>query len=290
MGKVLYNLAKTPESLLFDLINSANNTPFEEGHIRFGPPAVRGDGRCDVVVTAVESSNWKGSVTVNYKRLDMTYFFASRGVLLAIGTDEFVDSVKPENIITELYRQYGLFFRLDEIFLSFIDQPDPQDPNTIRHYFTITPHPTHLVWEGTMIGEYKVVDPTSEAITSVNLDGMNNPEGSSLTTFPLEYIYYDKLDGTAYKDQLNALVEGFIFSDATQGLWGLGQQLTGDIWTYTNVPTEEYNIYNASVMYNGVNDGEWGIDNSVYANVLVIKVSGGYNLKVAGHLVIPYNN
>lgn len=294
--KILYRLSKEPEELMCDLINHTNNTNFDISHFNFSTPFFNpSTGRCSLTVTPKELSNingkmLSGNVPVDYKRINLTYFFASRALILLI-PEESTDNgqVTEQLILDELLKQKGLFFRLDEIYVSFIKQQDPEDPEKERTYFTITPKPTHLVWEGTLVGEYVIAFHTSNFITQTSLDGLNNPLGLSESTFPLEYLYFGKIDGTVYKHVLKELEEGHVFNEQNEdSLWHLGQNLTGDVWSYIDSPTETYNIYNAVVEYNGVNDGEWGTDQDSFNKVLVIRLDDNYNLKVAGRLVIPY--
>jgi hypothetical protein len=287
----LYNLTKEPEALLCDLINHTNKTEFDTSHFNFSAPYNRSDGRCQVTVSPQVGTVWKGKVEVDYRRLNLTFFFASRGALLLIDESKFVDGVITDTVILEeLLEQHGILFIHDQVYISLIEQPDPENPGSIRTYFTITPKPNHLVWEGTLVGEYRMATLTSDVITTTSLDGLNDPEGLTDTTFPIEYLYYGKIDGTPYVNDLMGLEAGFVFMEPPEdGLWTLGHNITGDVWTYQPVATVEHNVYNSIVEYNGINDGEWGVDTLTFNRVLVITVSPDFNQSVAGHLVIPYN-
>lgn len=289
--KKLYNLTNEPETLLCDLINHTNKTDFNVSHFRFSEPFVRVDGRCQVTVTPNSGTLWKGKVEVDYKRLNLTYFFASRGALLLISESDLVDGKVTEDLILkELLDQHAINLIKDQVYISLLEQPDPEIPGSVRTYFTITPKPNHLVWEGTLVGEYRIATPTSALISNTTLDGMRDPDGLTESTFPIEYLYYGQIDGTPYANELVNFEKGFIFSEPTENkLWGLGQNLTGDVWTYTAEKTVGHNIYMSTVEFNGVNDGSWGDDHTEFSHLLVIVVSVDWNASVAGRLVIPYN-
>jgi hypothetical protein len=287
----LYNLTNEPETLLCDLINHTNNSDFDPSHFRFSPPYVRTDGRCQVTVTPSAGTVWKGNVVVDYRRLNLTYFFASRAALLLINESDLTDgTVSEEVILNELLNQHGILLKKDQVYTSLIEQPDPENPGSVRTYFTITPKPDHLVWEGTLVGEYRIATPTSDLISNTSLDGLQDPAGLTDTTFPIEYLYYGNIDGTDYASDLITYEIGYVFNEPSEsGFWSLGQNLTGDVWVYVAEQTQEHNIYQGTVLYNGANDGDWGVDTLEFSDLLVISVSQDYNLSVAGHLVIPYN-
>lgn len=92
MAKHISDFSKLPDEVVFDLINEQNGTALNNTMVTLGTP-VREAGvgvsyNTNITVTALETSDYAGSVTLGYNRLDVEGFLY--GETLTLPRDEAV--------------------------------------------------------------------------------------------------------------------------------------------------------------------------------------------------------
>lgn len=311
---------KTSKILLVEMINKFNGVRLDPDQLIFGTPVmVQEDGLTTVTVKFKESTGWsQESRPVRYHRVEAN---RTPGLShLTVHLELFTD---PQDVVKALFDQCGVLLEpelieIQEIyggltadqsditnrittthlngFNDVTEEPWQPDPELDRN-FKITFKPEHLVFFGHL---YVMVRPSIKLL-GVNisrqldlrqyyLDGNLNrppvdlyqPKGVLLVSGLSSHLLEDKkTEAYLYEQKVGAIVE------PASEMAELLSYLTGDVWHYTPDATLDFNLYNSTIVYNGLVSSEYNADDPRYSYVMVIEL-GSLCRNLSGLLRIGY--
>lgn len=311
---------KPSKQLLVEMINKFNGVRLDPDLLIFGLPAmVQPDGFTEVTVKFKESTGWsRESRPVRYHRVEANRTPELRNMVIHLET--FTD---PQLVVKALFDQCGLLLEpelieIQEIyggleadqsdinlritnthltgFDETVGEPWVPDPDLDRN-FRITFSSDHLIFFGTI----NVLVRPSIKLLGVNIsrqmdlrqyyqDGNTNrppvdlyqPKGTLLVSGLSSHLLEDKkTEAYLYEQKAGAIIE-----PASQ-MAELLSYLTGDTWQYTPEATLDFNIYNSTIIYNGLVSSEYTADDPRYSYVMVIEL-GALCRNLSGLLRIGY--
>jgi hypothetical protein len=275
-----YNLSG--QQSLLNMANAINNTNLTLLQVAIGNPVVGvSPAATFVMVTPTITSGLTGVIPLNYMRLDIGQYFLNAGAVL-----NFAGPPTEESVLAALLSQYQVYFDPTGVDLSSACTVvlDPNYP----HQATVVPDPNNLLWIGSLVIS---VDPRpllSSILEPGVYPGFTLPAGLSVTS-PAAELVYGVINGQNSINDVEQWHAGDVFSGYLQ-TWPLGVALTSNPWMASATPGP-YNIYGASVTYNGPATGGYAILNGdgtpFVGNVLVIAL-GPACTNLVGDLLITY--
>lgn len=312
---------KPSKQLLVEMINKFNGVSLDADKLIFSDPEeLQGDGKTEVKVKFQTNTGWSNEERpVTYYRIeanrleDLSHLVINNDVLpdnealLKAIFDQCGVLLEPDVIeIQEIYggltaNQADITNRVKLNFLKGFDEVVDvpfQPPTDTDRDFKITFKDNHLVFFGHI---YVLARPVIKLLDSTIArrmdfrdfykDGVYGrppidlyiPQGrlliSELTRTPIG----DPKQTEAYLYEQKA---GPII-DVGNRLVGILMALTGDLWHYTPDATADFNIYNSTILYNGLVTPEYSADDSRYSYVMVIEL-GALCRNLSGKLRIGY--
>lgn len=297
---------KPSKVLLVEMINKFNGVRLDPDQLVFSTPTLlQEDGLTEVSVKFKESTGWsRDSRPIRYHRVELSRVPELRG--LAIHLELFTD---PQEVVKALFDQCGLLLEPDLIeiqeiyggldadqtdinnritrtqlsgFNAVTEEPWTPDPDLDRN-FKITFKPEHLVYFGELIvlvrPSIKLLGVTISRqldLRQYYRDGNLNrppvdlyqPKGVLLVSGLSSHLLEDmKTEAYLYEQKAGAIVE------PTNQLAEVLTFLTGDPWQYTPEAVLDFNIYNSTIIYNGLVSSEYSADDPRYGYVMVIELS-----------------
>ena len=165
---IITDFKKLPKQIIVDLINYDNDTNLVEELLTFGIPVVTTTPfNTSLVVSSVPDSNYIGSVTLKYDRIDIATLLGSKSINIPVGS-----STKVSELIPTINDRFGINLTPDD----YVDRDLPtlalNDVNEIKS-FNITISPNSLIF----IKELNLYAVSSEillssVITRIVLDGL----------------------------------------------------------------------------------------------------------------------
>lgn len=165
---IITDFKKLPKQIIVDLINYDNDTNLVEELLTFGIPVVTTTPfNTSLVVSSVPDSNYIGSVTLKYDRIDIATLLGSKSINIPVGS-----STKVSELIPTINDRFGINLTPDD----YLDRDLPtlalNDINEIKS-FNITISPNSLIF----IKELNLYAVSSEillssVITRIVLDGL----------------------------------------------------------------------------------------------------------------------
>lgn len=309
---------KPSKQLLVEMINKFNGARLEADQLLFGTPVpLQGDGKTSITVKFETDTGWSlESRIIIYYRIEANrheqlkslviyaeYLGDNAAVLKAI-FDQCGVLLEPDQIeVQEIFGgleadQSDITNRITQPFLSgfddVVDPPYMPDPDLDRN-FKITFKDSHLLFFGYL---HVMLRPAIELLGN-NIarrmdfrdfykDGVYGrppvdlyiPEGRLLVAAP-QCTDVKKTEAYLYEQKagpINAL--GSRIADVLVGL-------TGDVWHYSSDLVLDFNIYNSTILYNGLVTPEYSADDSRYSYVMVIEL-GSLCRNLSGKLRIGY--
>lgn len=258
----LVNFSLPSANYLLELINQQNNQAFALTDLVFGNPTV-GTTPTDtnVVVSPSSTTGLTGTVSIDYQRLDISTFFEGAQPTLYIQGTPSIQSVL--DALLDQFQIYGTDGANDGFTITF------NSDNTIA---TIVPNPNHFIWVGTLVA---IIDPRptlSALLSTTTLPGFSLPANQS-PVCPNAHVYYGLVNGTSMVNELQVMQSGDQFNTYLN-TWDIGTTLLNEPW-YANMTPGAYNIYGASVLYNGAAVGPYAVPTSggTYSgNILVLNL------------------
>lgn len=111
---VITDFKKLPKQIIVDLINFDNDTNLEVDLLTFDVPVVTETKfNTSLVVTSVPDSNYIGSVTLKYDRIDINTIIGVHGVNIPVGTAR-----KISDLIPAINKRFGINLTTDDYFDS----------------------------------------------------------------------------------------------------------------------------------------------------------------------------
>lgn len=204
--------SKTPKALLLDEINRANAAPYDltENNCKLGVPtpiAVTKEGyNTEIVVSGIQFRGYVGSVTFQYKRLDLALLFKNQTATFdapAIGTVYAG--------LANLNARYGLNFTQDDLVNhGFYDGAN----------FTVNAKTTSLQYIGVFPARYRNAGyRLNDVIYERNLDCYNHPVDFDL-------VDVGKLSGAMLTFNKDYTDEAYVMAALVDGPLGTGPNFT----------------------------------------------------------------
>ena len=169
---IITDFKKLPKQIIVDLINYDNDTNLVEELLTFGIPVVTEKPfNTSLVVSSVPDSNYVGSVTVKYDRIDISTLLGSKSVNIPVG-----NATKISQLIPIINERFGINLTPDDYIERDLPSLNVNDTNEIKS-FNITIHPNALIF----IKELNLYAVSSEillssVITRIVLDGLRYTE------------------------------------------------------------------------------------------------------------------
>lgn len=308
------------KSLLVEMINKFNAVRLDESQLIFtDPEVVHDDGLTQVKVKFRENMGWSAeSRPVTYYRIEANRHeqlsrlvvhaehLADDAALLKAIFDQCGVLLEPTLIeITEIFGgleadQADINNRITKPFLSGFDGaaevPFVPDPDLDRN-FRITFKANHLIFFGHL---YVMARPALTLLGNTvarRMDFRDYFQDGIKGRPPIDlYIPQGRiLVGDVWLDQKQAkTVEAYLYEQKAGAITAVDSAmdkilkgLTGDVWAYTPGTVSDFNIYNSTVLYNGLVTPEYSADDSRYSYVMVIQL-GDNCRNLSGLLRIGY--
>lgn len=312
---------KPSKSLLVEMINKFNDTKLDASKLLFGVPVpLQADGLSSVTVKFRTDLGWSTEQRpVTYYRIEANRdeqlgrlvihaeTLADTPALLKAIFDQTGVLLEPELIeVQELFGglladQQDITNRVTRPFLKgfdeVVDLPYQPDPDLDRD-FKITFKPEHLIFFGYL---YVLVRP------AINLLGNNISRRMDFRDFYKDGVFgRPPIDlyipgGTLLIGPQHSTVVGdskktqaYLYEQKGGPIVAINNQLanilmalTGDVWHYTPDATVDFNIYNSTILYNGLVTPEYSADDPRYSYVMVIQL-GEKCRNLSGVLRIGY--
>lgn len=169
MAAHVSDFKQTNEKILLDLINEQNDTSLPVGAVTFGKPVevVGGKIATELEVTAASGSGYRGSVTIEYNRVPLS----------------FMNDNEPDLVLeTEAKTTHGLIDALNTAFgilLTTADITDVALPKLLPNVdtdVTVTATEDTLVWHGSVgLKVTATLIELSTVLTNTEMDGLYPP-------------------------------------------------------------------------------------------------------------------
>lgn len=306
---------KPAAQLMLDIFNFTNKTAIEPWQVAFGLPAQVPDDRPEmipdhlndyaivrpaqdtlttIVLTPTPESGWTGEQEMVYRRRVIQDEFVSVPfVIYCVGQEDQV-------ILDELMKEYGLYLDAHLVEIEFVavdlndvifqshmgsildgGNCDFQPP--IAYNVIIRMKPEHPIF----IGELRVY--VREAVRFLDRDVKTTLEvhrylgPGDHNKLPAEMI----LPNNRFVDdkfimrsvKVGDLVQPWIVEKA--------KQVTGDNWVFTQEPAP-FNLYGATVIYNGANTGEIYINDPKVTSAMIVQFSDEHCSNIRGQWILGY--
>lgn len=276
LNLVTYN--QPSAQCLVDLINQDNHQAFTLAQLNFTNPII-GNTPTDTLVTITPSSTsgLTGTVKLEYQRLDIGEYFEGAVPTLYIPTG-IPNAQSVLNALLNQFQIYGAEGANDGFTVTF------NSDNTLA---TIIPNPNSFVWVGTLVAEIDQRPLLAAEILVTALPGFVLPSGIG-STRPQAQAFYGLINGNSMINELLLYHAGDSFSEY-MATWDVGTQILKEPW-YANSTPGDYNLWGASVLYNGAAVGAFAVPTSAGSfngNVLVLNL-GSACLNRCGQLYIIY--
>lgn len=264
-----------PKKSVIDAVNTANATRLKLTDVTFGVPTV---APSDVVTTTGKNtqvrltgngSTWTGSGVVNYTRLNLADLVTLTSNTLKVGP-----VTTTWDIVNYLNFYYGMILATTDIKKEDVSL-DGNGAGTV----TLHAEDKSFGWLGSVtLNLVKGDDLVDYAVTDLSLSGIDYPTGQSAKgQAPLVAYPYDF---TSSKDFITTLTANTVLA---AGTGTNGAQLATilsnainnayHVWT-ANAAATNRNVYNAKVVYNGLNSSQFA-SNQSYKYVMMVQLSDG---------------
>lgn len=308
------------KSLLVEMINKFNAVRLAPDQLFFGDPeVVQGDGLTSVTVKFRENMGWsKESRPVTYYRIEANRHeqlshlvvhaehLADDAALLKAIFDQCGVLLEPALIeITEIFGgldadQADINNRITHPFLNGFDPaadvPFVPDPDLDRN-FKITFKDKHLIFFGHLFVMARPALTLLGNTVARRMDFRDYYRDGIKGRPPVDlYIPQGRiLVGEVITEQKQAKsVEAYLYEQKAGAITAVDSAmarilkgLTGDTWAYTPGTVSDFNIYNSTVLYNGLVTPEYSADDARYSYVMVIQL-GDNCRNLSGLLRIGY--
>ncbi len=170
MAAHVSNFKQTNEKIILDLLNEQNGASLPDSAVTFGTPTelVAGEIGTELVVAAASGSGYKGSVTVGYSRVPLSFMRTYESVLVLE-----TEAKTAHGLIDALNTAFGIQLTVDDL----VDSALPAvEPNVVVDA-TISATATSLVWHGPVT--LRITTPLvglSTVLTVTELDGLYSPK------------------------------------------------------------------------------------------------------------------
>ena len=170
MAAHVSDFKQTNEKIILDLLNEQNGASLPDSAVTFGAPTelVAGEIGTELVVTAASGSGYKGSVTVKYNRVPLSFMNTNEPNLVLE-----TEAKTAHGLIDALNTAFGIQLTVDDLVDSALPAVEPN----VEVGATISATATSLVWHGpvTLKITASLVE-LSTVLTVTNLDGLYPPE------------------------------------------------------------------------------------------------------------------
>ena len=165
---IITDFKKLPKQIIVDLINYDNDTNLVEELLTFGTPVVTtAPFNTSLVVSSVPDSNYIGSVTLKYDRIDIATLLGSKSINIPVGS-----ATKVSDLIPIINNRFNINLTSDDYVDKYLPTLELNDINEIKS-FNITINPNSLIF----IKELNLYAVSSEillssVITRIVLNGL----------------------------------------------------------------------------------------------------------------------
>lgn len=294
----VYRYDKPTEEVLLDILNYTNKTAYESRQLSFGPPLALGDTLTQLVISPTDNVSWQKKATVKYNRLNLGETFEQTPLVIDTPDQDIT------TILRALKDQCRVLFGADEVTLvqdtselanvlthtvlaaSAEDAAEPVVNDQVYNY-RLTAAYGNLIW----VGETPVfVRQTQELMgrdIRTDLAIRHYFAETRSRKVAIELI----VDNTKTADDFAALLKKFPAGSklpASTPFVNVGKFLTGDTWV-SGKERAPFNLYEARVLYNGLNSGEYFTGQRKHSHVLALELSEACT-NLSGIWLIPYRD
>ncbi|MBE0438312.1 MAG: hypothetical protein IBX57_00900 [Gammaproteobacteria bacterium] len=268
MHNLIFDFTKSPEDLLFDLIELKNDFKITDTNVDISIPQALGRTFTSVLLTPKLSSNLTGVVEVFYDRLDLNRLFF--GYNLSFSNIEVLDEETISNVIFERFK---LRILPENIKFTVEDFGE-----TLPKRISIGVKDESILWVGEIEAWWLPDNYLGEVFLTHDLS-------RNATVYKKNaYLYSIEKEFSSLDIALQDLfTEGYIFSTLNEQHVSFLDYLNNNLddpWTLA-VDSEYFNLAGAKVIYNGY------LTNDPIDRVIVISL-GSKCIKLEGNLVIRY--
>lgn len=306
--------------LLVEMINKFNAVRLDATQLVFSNPEVlQNDGLTQVTVKFRDKMGWSPeSRPVTYYRIEANRheqlsrlvvhaeYLADSTALLKAVFDQCGVLLEPDLVeITEIFGglesdQTDISNLITQPFLNGFDGADDvpymPDPDADRN-FMIKFKANHLIFFGHLFVMARPALTLLGNTVARRMDFRDYYQDGIKGRPPVDlYIPQGRiLVGDVWLDQKQAkTVEAYLYEQKAGAITAVDSAmdkilkgLTGDVWVYTPDAVSDFNIYNSTVLYNGLVTPEYSADDSRYSYVMVIQL-GDNCRNLSGLLRIGY--
>ncbi|MGG4591671.1 hypothetical protein ACLPJK_25790 [Pseudomonas aeruginosa] len=301
----VYRYDKPAAEVLLDILNFTNKTAFEPRQLQFDE-LTRTDDYLGTRVTVKpkEGIRWTRSHNLFYDRLPMDEVFRCAPLVVD------VDEVSEHAILTALHVQQGVFFDADQIeliaepqslaiafpvtalegFSTPTSEPDIEVPpygEMVSFDYRIKAKDNSLLWVGQTQVLVRPVGYLLDKPVSQRLDVLSWFNETRQNKAPVERVIPRHLDATAHASALRQYKAGQHI-DLTSTFPGIARSLTDDEWV-ASPEVEDFNLYQAKVLYNGYNSDIYFNGFARMSRVLALELSNKCR-NLAGIWLLGYSD
>lgn len=294
----VYRYDKPTEEVLLDILNYTNKTAYEYRQLSFGPPLALGDTLTQLVISPTDNVSWQKNALVKYNRLNLGETFELTPLVIDVPDQEIT------TILKALKDQCRVLFAPDEVTLtqdtselasvlthtvlaaSAEDAAEPVVNDQVFNY-RLSADFGNLIW----VGETPVfVRQTQELMgrdIRTDLAIRHYFAETRSRKVAIELI----VDATKTADDFAALLKKFNAGgklNAPTHFTPVAKFLTGDEWVSVK-ERAPFNLYEARVLYNGLNSGEYFTGQRKHSHVLALELSEACT-NLSGIWLIPYRD
>ncbi len=167
---------KDSKSLVLDLINTDNGTPYQNGWLNYGPVVILPEGhesqrQVSVHLTPTEISGRKGERTIYYNRLDLTQLFNNTSPQLT-----YAALTSTQDVLDILNEVYDTQFTTDDIEVQEFGEGVPQP---LPEQLTLVALDGSYAFVGELVVgiEQQLIDLVDEIVVT-HLNGLLYPPGN----------------------------------------------------------------------------------------------------------------
>lgn len=274
-------LIKSPQQYLIDELNRIAGLALTVADVSFGLPqpldTVGTDGsNTQVRITMTQRAPARGAMNLRYHRVPFSTVFTDPDGVNPLRFPVGSLANSSHDVLAQMQRFCGLNLSVDDIERTEIDWD--------RSHVLIKAAPESLGWLGEVTALISPGDVViSDAFKTVDLQQsflypyFNTKLGQA-------QVYSYRLDFSDYGSYLKAVTAGNV--DLSQ-IAVILKAVTGDDWSVSRNPAD-YNLKEATVVYNGLNTNSQYPGNTNYSRILVLSMSL-FSLKLGGYLYLQYN-
>lgn len=262
-------LGLSSSDLFFKLIEQSNGVALNPNDVFVSTPAAKGRTATSVTLTAQPHSELKGTIVVDYERIDLNQFFF--GIPITIKTSELID----KNLIhSEFLSRWNLNIDVNDFEINVVDFGD-----YLPKQVDIEIKEESLAWVGKLEAWVVSVNPIGDLFGKYDIS-FNTNDGVKRNAYLYSYEHNIQITNQTLIDYLE---EGLVIYTLDEERLLLLNELitaTGDDWVI-DPTTQAFNLINSKVIYHDILNAETN-------EYLIVIAIGDKCSNLYGNLLLRY--